>query len=134
MIIPCHLLDLVTGEAKISAVLFVQDRVDFQIVQAAENALLGHPEDSGQKAEGQVRIVLETSRKQVSHELDHIIIESLQVSLLNGCIILVNDDDSLDPVMGVEHLGKPIQGQHHFSRCSRPGDNLLIISPIDGAA
>lgn len=81
-----------------------------------------------------MRNVLESAGKQIAHELGHMVVEAAKMPLLDGRVILVNDNDCLDPMMGVEHLGKPVQSRHHFSRCGCPGDNLLIAGSVNGAA
>ena len=102
-VIFCHSLYFIRRKAEVSAVLVVQHGVDGQVVHAAENALLRHPQNAGKKAERQMLIILEPARKQVSHKLDDLVVVVLLISLLNRRIILVNDDDGRNAVVLMEH-------------------------------
>ena len=54
-------------------------------------------------------VILQTAGEQIADERHHIIVEALHVSLLDGDIIFINDDDGGNPVMFMKHLGKLTQ-------------------------
>ena len=109
-----HLPHLVGGEAEIPAVLLVQNGIDHQIVQAAEDALLGHTEDAGKETVAQMGIVLQTAGEQVAHEADDLIVEATHMALLDGRVVLVDDDDGSHIVVGMEHPGYIFKGHGHI--------------------
>ena len=51
-------------------------------------------------------VILESAGEEVPHEVDDGIVESPHVSLVDGGIIFVHDDDRRDLVMLVEQFGK----------------------------
>ena len=56
-----HLTHFVRGETEILAITFIQDGVDFQVVQAAEDTLLCNTQDAGQETIAKVRIIFQTA-------------------------------------------------------------------------
>ena len=54
-------------------------------------------------------VILETAREKVTHKADNLVIETFDMSLLNGSIILVYDDNGGYTVILVEHTGKICQ-------------------------
>ena len=101
-----HGLDLLVREAEVFAVSVVEDCVDLRVVQTTENAFLGDLENPSQESERQMAVVLESTRKEVSHEVDDGIVEAPHMALMNGRVVFVHDDDRRDPVMLMEQLGK----------------------------
>ena len=121
------LLDFLVGESKILAEALVQDRIDHQIVHPAEDALLCHPQDTGQEAIGQMRVILEAAGEEIAHKAHDIFVEALQMPLLDRRIVFVDDDDGGDPVVHMEHLGQDQQRVHHLGFGGLSGDDLLVI-------
>ena len=101
-----HLHHLVGGEAEVGAVFVVQHGVDGQVVHPAEDALLGHPQNAGEEAEGQVLIILEPAGKQVPHKPDDLVVIVLLIALLDGGVVLVNDDNGRNGIVLVQHSGQ----------------------------
>ena len=113
-VIPCHLPHLVSGEAEILAVLLVQDGIDHQIVQTAEDAPLCHTEDASEEAIAYVRIILQTTGEEVAHEAGGLFAEAPHMSMMDGDIVLIDDDDGCHIVVGVEHPGQIFKGHGHI--------------------
>ena len=101
-----HLHHLVGGEAEVGAVFVVQHGVDGQVVHPAEDALLGHPQNAGEEAEGKVLIILEPAGKQVPHKPDDLVVIVLLIALLDGGVILVDDDNGRNGIVLVQHRGQ----------------------------
>ena len=101
-----HLHHLVGGEAEVGAVFVVQHGVDGQVVHPAEDALLCHPQNAGEEAEGQVLIILEPAGKQVPHKPDDLVVIVLLVALLDGGVVLVDDDNGRNGIVLVQHSGQ----------------------------
>ena len=104
-----HLLDFLRGKAKVFAVTILQDRVHFQIIEAAEDAFLGNTEDAGQKTVAQVTVVFQATGKEVAHKADDGIIKAIHMALLDGCIVFINDNNGRDTVMLVQQTGQGLQ-------------------------
>ena len=62
----------------------IKDRIDLQIVQAAENTFFCDTENASQEAVFQMLIILEGTRKQIADEQNNIVIEAAGMTLLNG--------------------------------------------------
>ena len=77
------------GEAEVGAVFVVQHGVDGQVIHPAEDALLGHPQNAGEEAEGQVLIILEPAGKQVPHKPNDLVVTVLLIALLDRGVVLV---------------------------------------------
>ena len=122
------------SEAEILAEALVQHGIDGQIVQAAENTLLRHAQNTREIAVRQMLVILEAAGKQIPHKGDGLVIEALRVSLLNGNVVFVNDDDRRDSVMNVQHLREHQKRVHQLAFCGFSRDDLLIIRPFAGAA
>ena len=106
-------------EAEIRAEAVVHNGVDRQIVQPAEDALLGHPQDAGEKAEAQMTVILQAAGEQIAHEQDDLIVKAPGMALLDRGVIFVYDDNRRDLVMLVEHAGQGQQraGKLHIACC-----------------
>jgi len=132
-----HLTHFVRGETEILAITFIQDRIDLQVVQAAEDTFLGNTQDAGQETIAKVRIVLQTAGEQVSHESDDRVVKTAHMALLNGSIIFVNDDDRCDIVVLMEEQRQCPQGHliFHFVSgfCCKKGVFLFFVITKCGA-
>ena len=104
-----HFLHFTGSKPKIFAVAFIQDGVDLQIVQSAENAFSGNTKDTGQKAETQVGIILQCAGEQVAHKADYGIIKTVQMSLLNRGIVFVDNDNRCNSIVLVQVKRKKVQ-------------------------
>ena len=113
MIILTHFLDFLGGKSEVFTVLVVKNGVDRKVVQSAENAFFCYTENTGQEAKGKIAVILKTSGKKVSHKENNVVVKSFAVTLLNGSIVLINNDDSLNAVMLVEQTGQCSQRHHH---------------------
>ena len=126
-----HLTHFVRGETKILTITFIQDGVDFQVVQAAEDTLLCNTQDAGQEAIAQMRIVLQTAGKQIAHKSNDSIIETVHMSLLDGSIVFVNDDDGGNIMVLMKQQRQCPQGHLiiHFisSFCCENGVFLFFV-------
>ena len=100
------MLYFVVGKAEILAEAVVHNGIHRQIVQPAENALLGHTKDTGEETEGQVTVVLQAAGEEVSHKQDDLIVKVTGMTLLDRGVIFINDDDRCDPMMLMEHSGQ----------------------------
>ena len=78
-----------------------------------------------------MRIVLQTTGEQVSHEPDDRVVEAAHMTLLNGSIIFVNDDDRCDSVVLMEEQRQCPQGHliFHFVSgfCCKKGIFLFFV-------
>ena len=90
---PCMSVSTDRRQAKVGAVPAIEDGVDLQVVEPAEDALLRHTEDTGQEAVGQMRVVLQAAGEQIAYEPDDVLIETTGVALLDRCVVFVDDDD-----------------------------------------
>ena len=75
--------------AEVGAVFVVQNGVDGQVIHPTEDTLLGHPQNAGEEAEGQVLIILEPAGKQVPHKPDDLVVIVLLIALLDRGVVLV---------------------------------------------
>lgn len=114
IVVPCHLPHLVGGEAEIPAILLVQNGIDHQIVQAAEDTPLCHTEDTSEEAIAYVRIVLQTTGEEVAHEAGGLFVEAPHMSMMDGDIVLIDDDDGCHIVVDMEHPGQIFKGHGHI--------------------
>ena len=122
------------GKAEILAETLVQNGVNSQVVQTAENAFLRHTKDAGQVAVRQMLVILEAAGKQIPHKGDSLIIKAQHVSLLNGNVVFVNDDDRRDSVMNVQHLRKHQKRVHQLALRGLSCDDFLVIRFLAWAA
>ena len=78
-----------------------------------------------------MRIVLQPTGEQVSHESDDRVIEAAHMTLLNGSIIFVNDDDRCDIVVLMEEQRQCPQGHLIFyfvsGFCCKKGILLFFV-------
>ena len=75
IVIGQHIFYLILGETKIPAVSIIQQGVDLQVIQAAEDALLGNSQNTGQEAIGQILVVLQTAGEKITHEIDDFLVK-----------------------------------------------------------
>ena len=126
-----HLTHFVRGETEILAITFIQDGVDFQVVQAAEDALLCNTQDAGQETIAQMRIVLQATGEQIAHKSNDSIIETVHMSLLDGSIVFVNDNDGGNIMVLMKQQRQCPQGHLiiHFisSFCCENGVFLFFV-------
>ena len=105
-VVRCHLPHFIRRKTEVFAVSMIQNRIDLQVVEAAEDALLCHTQNARQETIRQMRIVLQATRKQDSHEADHLIVIPKHMSLLNRRVVFINDDDWFHTVMFMQHSGQ----------------------------
>ena len=78
-----------------------------------------------------MRIILQTTGEQVSHEPDDRVVEAAHMALLNGSVIFVNDDDRCDIVVLMEEQRQCPQGHliFHFVSgfCCKKGIFLFFV-------
>ena len=106
-----HLLHLVRGKSEVCAVLVVQNRIDGDVVESAENALLGNAKDTGEEPKGEVRVILQASGEQVAHEANDLVVVTKGMPLLDRGVVLIDDNNGCNLIMGMEHPGQ-IQEDH----------------------
>lgn len=87
-----------------------------KIIQSAENAFFCHAQNACQETERKIGIILEGPGEQVAHEANYLFIEPGCVALLDGRVVLIDDNNGWFPVMDVKHIGKVLQssGQPHL--------------------
>lgn len=61
----------------------IKDRIDLQVIHAAENAILGYSENSGHETIGQIRIIFERAGKQIAYKANYLIVIPVSKTLLN---------------------------------------------------
>ena len=69
-----------------------------------------------------LRIVLEGAGEETAEKADGLIVVIAGISLLNGCVVFVNDDHCFLAVMLVKH-----RGQH----CQRAGEQGLVCTSVN---
>jgi hypothetical protein len=69
-----------------------EDPVDRDVVEAGEQALLGHAQDAGEHALEEVRVVLQAPRQEVAEERDDVVVVALGVAGVDGRVVLVEED------------------------------------------
>ena len=53
-----------------------------------------------------MRVILQTTGKQIAHKVNYFLVESPHMTLLDWSVILIDDDDRCSSMMCMEHSGK----------------------------
>ena len=104
-----HLGDFLRREADDVVIARAQDRADIEVVEVAENAFLSHTQDASQHSKCQIVIALERTAEQLLQEGNAFPIKTILPSLLDRCIIFINEQDDLPPIMLTQHLHQESQ-------------------------
>ena len=98
-----HFLYFFLCKTKIGAEAVIHDGVDLQIIHTAENTFFGDAKDPREKTVGKMRVIFKCTGKQVPDETDDFLIITGFMTLLNRCIVFVDDNDGSFPDMLMEH-------------------------------
>ena len=99
----CH---LGLGEAEAGVEFGAEQRIHPQVVETGEQVLLGHPEDACHHRLVQVEVALEPRAQEGSKKLQDLRRISMKVARVDGLVVLVDEDDHLLAVVGVEVAGQ----------------------------
>ena len=98
--------DLLLGESPELVESAVEDAVHVQVVQSREYARLGDLHHARDDGEVERRTVFERGRQEVRHESEDPLSQLVRFRLVDGVVVLVDEQDDLVPVLGCEHLRK----------------------------
>ena len=74
-----------------------------EVIKTAENAFLCNAQNTCEKTVGKVGIVFKRAGKQITHKTDNLFVVSGSVTLLDRCVVFINDDYSRLSVVFVKH-------------------------------
>ena len=100
--------------------LGAKEGVDTGVVEAGEEVLLGDAEDASDHGLVEVAVALQRGAQEVAHEVDDRLSKAVEIARVDGLVVLVDEDDHLLPVMGVE-MGAHVE------------EGALVEPPVSGA-
>ena len=98
--------DLGLGEAEAGVVRGREQGIDAEVVQARKEALPGHAEDACHHRLEEVEVALEASAEEGPQELQDARGVAVEVAGVDRLVVLVDEDDDLLAVVGVEVGGE----------------------------
>ena len=92
----------------------VDDAADLEVVEAAEDALFRNPQDTRQygKIKGWIR--LQRSTEEIPHESHAVLIEAVLPRLLDGDVVLIQQEDHRLVMVALHHVHEAAQGLLHL--------------------
>ena len=72
-----------------------------------------------------MRIILQAAGKEVAHKANNLVVVAERMALLDWGIVLVDDDDRGNPIMGMEHPGQIQEDHGHIRFAGRPLQDFL---------
>ena len=97
-----QILHFVFGEAEAVRVVAVEHGPDLGIVQTGKNSFLGDAQDAGDHAEAAMLAVLHRAGEKVAEELQRLLAEAVRRGVVDGRIVLVNQDDRAFLIVSME--------------------------------
>ena len=104
-----HLFHLVLRETKMFCKRIIGNRDNVQVIQPREDRLFADPQAPGHHCEFQIIIRLQRGLEERTDQRDHPVVESTEIRILKGDVILVDQDDGLLSSAGIQAVGKEFQ-------------------------
>jgi hypothetical protein len=93
-------------------VVRAQHREHLEVVEAREDALLGHAQDAGENTLEQVGIVFQPARQEVAEELHRVVVVAVDVAGVDGRVVFVDEQDHGLAVVFMENPAQERQRLH----------------------
>ena len=101
-----HIFPRISASIRIAA---GDDGGNAQIVEPAENAFLRDAQHTREDSEIKRRIRLECMRKQIAIKTDGFFIKAMRPRILDGSVILINEQHSLPPIVAFQELAEQVE-------------------------